>query len=81
MPKSAAERNRECRERKRDGTIRLVLFANRDWLAEMLFEVGGFCGIEEEDRQELEAGAQRLIDFLIDEVKETRAIRVTQRDF
>ena len=48
---SAAERNRLSRRRKKLGIVRIVLFAERDWLAEMLASAGGFCHADEDDRE------------------------------
>jgi hypothetical protein len=60
------DRRERWRQRKRDGLVRLVIVVDKGCWAETLWS-GGFIGsADEEDRQVLEAGTQRLAEALID---------------
>jgi hypothetical protein len=78
---TAADRNAVSRALKSAGIVRLVIFADKNWTAEMLYRVGGFCHADEDDRAALEEAAQRLFDWLIEQAQNETAIRVSPGDF
>ena len=77
---TAADRNALCRALNEAGIVRLVIYANRSWLAEMLHQAGGFCHADAEDRAALESGMQALVDHLIELAEAEQPIRVTRDD-
>ena len=66
------------RSRKRAGLVRVTAWADRLWLAEMLYQVGGLDGADTDDTPSLQAAHQRLVDWLLEEAKEERIHRVTR---
>ncbi len=73
-----ADRMRAYRVRRREGLVRLTVWADRLWLADMLYQVGELDGADSDDTHSLEAAHQRLVDWLLEEAKEERAHRVTR---
>ena len=77
---TAADRNVLCRALKEAGFVRVTIYANRYWLAEMLHQAGGFCHADADDRVELESGMQALVNHLIELAEAEQPIRVTRDD-
>jgi hypothetical protein len=74
------DRQRRYRQRKRRGLVRVTVWADRLWLADMLYQVGELDSADTDDTPSLQAAHQRLVDWLLEEAKEERAGRVTRND-
>ena len=69
-------RVRRCAARKKAGVVRLVLYADQLWLAEVLYQAGGFASPDEDTRASLEASTQRMLNFMLDEARAERLGRL-----
>ena len=65
---AARERNRKAAARKREGTVRLVVYADQLWLSEALAQ-SGHGHADCDDRRSLQDRLQALVDQLVNEAQ------------